>query len=242
MLKKSLTYIGILLLTSWGFSPTAFSQNARKAPNLPNYDYKKLHFGFILGINNADFATKAKTNLNPFDSIRVIETTPSLGFDVGLVADLRLGEYFNLRFVPEISLVDRTVNYRMQYLLSDETTTNKKLESVCVDLPLLVKMKSSRMHNCRVYVVNGGQLSIDLASQAKKKNKNPELVFLKLNRMDFQVQTGVGIDFYANLFKFSIEAKMSYGIANLLKDEGNVYTNSIDYLRGKIFHISILFE
>lgn len=242
MLKKSLTYIAIILLTSGGCLPTAFSQNARKAPNLPNYDYKKLHFGFILGINNADFATKAKTNLNPFDSIRVIETTPSLGFDVGLVADLRLGEYFNLRFVPEISLVDRTVNYRVQYLLSDETTTNKKLESVCVDLPLLVKMKSSRMHNCRVYVVNGGQLSIDLASQAKKKNKNSELVFLKLNRMDFQVQTGVGIDFYANLFKFSIEAKMSYGIANLLKDEGNVYTNSIDYLRGKIFHISILFE
>ena len=223
-------------------SPSAFSQSNRKAPNLPNYDYKRLHFGFILGINNANFATKANTNLNPFDSIRVIETTPSLGFDVGLVSDLRLGEYFNLRFVPEISLIDRTVNYRIQYLLSDETVTNKKLESVCVDLPLLLKLKSSRMHNCRVYVVNGGQLSIDLASQAKKQNKNPEMVFLKLNRMDFQVQTGVGMDFYANLFKFSIEAKMSYGIANLLKDEGNVYTNSIDYLKGKIFHISILFE
>ena len=218
------------------------AQNARKAPNLPNYDYKRLHFGFILGINNADFASKATTNLNPFDSLRVIETTPSLGFDVGLIADLRLGEYFNLRFVPEISLVDRTVNYKVQYLQSDLTVTNKKLESVCVDLPLLLKLKSSRMHNCRVYVINGGQLSIDLASQAKKRNKNPELVFLKLNRTDFQVQTGVGMDFYANMFKFSIEAKMSYGMANLLKDEGNVYTNSIDYLKGKIFHISILFE
>ena len=222
--------------------PELYAQNARKAPNLPYYDYKRLHFGFALGINNANFATKANTNLNPFDSIRVIETTPSLGFDVGLVADLRLGEYLNLRFIPEISLIDRTVNYRVQYLLSDETVTNKKLESVCVDLPLLLKLKSSRMHNCRVYVVNGCQLSLDMASQAKKKNTNQELVFLKLNSTDLQVQTGVGMDFYANFFKFSIEAKMSYGFANLLKNEDNVYTNSIDYLRGKIFHISILFE
>ncbi len=215
---------------------------ASKAPNLLNYDLKKLHFGFIIGINNADFASKAKTNLNPFDSIRIIETNGSAGFDVGIVADLRLGEYLNLRFVPEISLLDRKVAYNIQYLQSDLTVTEKKLESVCVDLPLLLKLKSSRMHNCRVYVIGGGQLSIDLASQAKKKNKNSELVFLKLNRSEFQAQAGVGMDFYANLFKFSIEAKMSYGLNDLLKHEDNVYTNSVEYLRGKIFHISILFE
>ena len=104
-------------------------------------------------------------------------------------------------------------------------------------------MKSSRMHNCRVYVVGGGQLSIDLASQAKKKNKkNPELVVLKLNRTEFQTQAGVGMDFYANMFKFSIEAKMSYGLQDMLKHEDNVYTNSAEYLKSKIFHISILFE
>lgn len=227
-------------------SGTSYAQDfssARRAPNLPSYDFKRLHFGFALGINYADFAHKSVSNLNPFDSIMVIESTPSAGFDVGIVTDLRLGNYFNLRFIPQISLIDRTVNYNVRIQGLDMTKTNKKIESVNLDLPLLLKLKSSRMHNCRVYVVGGGQLSIDLASQAKKKNKkNPELVVLKLERTEFQTQAGIGMDFYANLFKFSIEAKMSYGLNDMLKHEDNVYTNSTEFLKSKIFHLSILFE
>lgn len=234
-----------LLLVLAFACPTLTAQNysARRAPNLPNYDFKKLHFGFLLGVNNADFAHKSVANLNPFDSIMVIESSSSAGFDVGIITDLRMGNYFNLRFIPQISLIDRTVNYNVRIQGMDMTRTNKKIESVNLDLPLLVKLKSSRMHNCRVYVIGGGQLSIDLASQAKKKNKrNPENVVLKLNRNEFQTQAGVGMDFYANMFKFSIEAKMSYGLNDMLKHEDNVYTNSTEYLKSKIFHLSILFE
>jgi len=230
----------ILLICATGF---AQNYSARRAPNLPYYDNKRLHFGFVLGANHADFAHKSVSNLNPFDSIMVIESTPSSGFDVGIVTDLRLGNYFNLRFIPQISLIDRTVDYHVRLQNMDMGQTHKKIESVNLDLPLLLKLKSSRMHNCRVYVVGGGQLSIDLASQAKKKNKkNPEFVILKLNRTEFQTQAGVGMDFYANMFKFSIEAKMSYGLQDMLKHEDNVYTNSTEYLKSKIFHISILFE
>lgn len=236
-------FLFLLLLVSAFSSVFAQNYSARRAPNLPNYDFKKLHFGFLLGINNADFAHKSVANLNPFDSIMVIESSPSAGFDVGIVTDLRMGNYFNLRFVPQISLIDRTVNYNVRIQGMDMTRTNKKIESVNLDLPLLVKLKSSRMHNCRVYVVGGGQLSIDLASQAKKKNKrNLENVVLKLNRSEFQTQAGIGMDFYANLFKFSVEAKMSYGMNDMLKHEDNVYANSAEYLKSKIFHISILFE
>ncbi len=235
-----------LLLTSVFLTlSTAEAQDlsARKAPNLPSYDFKRLHFGFLLGINHADFAHKSVSNLNPFDSIMVIESSPSSGFDVGIITDLRLGNYFNLRFIPQISLIDRTVDYNVRIRGADMTQTHKKIESVNLDLPLLLKLKSSRMHNCRVYVIGGGQLSIDLASQANKKNKkNPEFVVLKLNRTEIQTQAGVGMDFYANLFKFSIEAKMSYGLNDMLKHEDNVYTSSVEYLKSKIFHLSILFE
>ena len=231
----------LLLLT--GAAQAQEYSSARRAPNLPAYDFKRLHFGFILGINHADFAHKSVSNLNPFDSIMVIGSTPSSGFDVGIVSDLRLGNYFNLRFIPQISLIDRTVDYHVRIKGLDMTETHKKIESVNLDLPLLLKMKSSRMHNCRVYVVGGGQLSIDLASQAKKYDKkNPENIVLKLNRVEFQTQAGVGLDLYANLFKCSIEAKMSYGMYDMLKHEDNVYTNSAEYLKSKIFHLSILFE
>jgi len=61
-------------------------------------------------------------------------------------------------------------------------------------------------------------------------------------RHDLQTQVGAGIDMYMNMFKFAIEFKMSYGMLNLLKNEDNLYTNSINHLNSKIFHLSFLFE
>ena len=196
----------------------------------------------MLGFNNADFAIKAKTNLNPFDSLMYIETTPMSGFNIGIISDLHLGEHFNLRFIPEISLIDRIVTYNIKYNNTTLYKVNKKIESVSLDMPLLLKFKSIRMQNMRFYVIGGVQYSIDLASQAKKNSLNTDIIKLKLLRSDVQAQAGAGIDMYMDMFKFSIEFKMSYGMLNLLKNEDNLYTNSIDHLKSKIFHLSFLFE
>ncbi|MDD3280217.1 MAG: porin family protein [Bacteroidales bacterium] len=214
----------------------------QKAPNLVYYDKKKFHFGFMLGYNMANFAIKPKTNLNEFDSLMIIETTPMSGFNIGIVSDLHLGKHFNLRFIPEISLLDRIVTYNIRYDNQNIYKVNKKIESVSLDFPLLLKFKSIRMQNVRFYVIGGAQYSLDLASQAKKQSQNSNITQLKLLRHDLQTQVGAGIDMYMNMFKFAIEFKMSYGMLNLLKNEDNLYTNSIDHLNSKIFHLSFLFE
>lgn len=214
----------------------------QKAPNLVYYDKKKFHFGFMLGYNMANFAIKPKTNLNEFDSLMIIETTPMSGFNIGIVSDLHLGKHFNLRFIPEISLLDRIVTYNIKYDNQNIYKVNKKIESVSLDFPLLLKFKSIRIQNVRFYVIGGAQYSLDLASQAKKQSQNSNVTQLKLLRHDLQTQVGVGVDMYMNLFKFAIEFKMSYGMLNLLKNEDNLYTNSIDHLNSKIFHLSFLFE
>lgn len=214
----------------------------QKAPNLVYYDKKKIHFGFMLGYNMANFAIKAKTNLNPFDSLMIIETTPMSGFNIGIVSDLQLGKHFNLRFIPEISLLDRIVTYNIRYDNQNIYKVNKKIESVSLDFPLLLKFKSIRMQNIRFYVIGGAQYSLDLASQAKKQSQNTNVFNLKLLRHDLQAQVGAGIDMYMNMFKFAIEFKMSYGMLNLLKNEDNLYTNSVGNLNSKIIHLSFLFE
>jgi hypothetical protein len=235
----------ILFLTILFTGPLAFLQaqhRPQKAPNLAHYDKKKFHFGFMLGYNHADFAIKPKTNLNDFDSLMIIETHPMSGFNIGIVSDLHMGEHFNLRFIPEISLLDRNVVYNMTYKNNSLYKVQKKIESVSLDFPVLLKFKSIRIQNMRFYVIGGLQYSIDLASQAKKQTQNKDIVKLKLLRTDLQSQVGAGIDMYMNMFKFSIEFKMSYGMLNLLKNDDNVYTNSIDHLKAKIFHLSFLFE
>ena len=96
------------------------------------------------------------------------------------------------------------------------------------------------MNNVRAYVVTGLQYSIDMASQAKKKAKNEDIIKLKPN--DLLYQFGVGFDFYLQYFKLSTELKMSYGIRDLLKRDNSVYTNAIERLNSKIFQLSFLFE
>jgi len=241
-LKKVIVFYSIIIIFGAHNSLLQAQRRPLKAPNLVNYDKKKFHFGFMIGFNNADFAIKPKTNLNPFDSLMVIETSPMSGFNIGIISDLHLGEHFNLRFIPEISLIDRTITYNIKYNNTSLYIVNKKVESVSLDFPLLIKFKSIRMQNMRFYVIGGVQYSLDLASQAKKNSLNPDIIKLKLLRSDVQAQVGAGIDMYMDMFKFAIEFKMSYGMLNLLKNDNNIYTNSIDHLNSKIFHLCFLFE
>ena len=213
----------------------------RNAPNLPHYDMQRFHFGINLGINYATFTIKPQSNLNPFDSLMVIQPGGMAGFDIGLISNMNIGTYFDLRFLPAISLIDRKLNYQIKYQGNTLNTLTQNIESVNLNFPLLLKLKSSRMGNVRFYVVSGGQYTVDLASRSKKRN-TANNTYIKLYASDFQAQVGTGLDFYLEFFKFSIEAKISFGTLNLIKKENNMMTNSIQYLHSKTFHISFLFE
>jgi len=221
----------------------AQSKGAFGVPNLLKYDKKPFHFGFMVGYNQFNFSIASKADLAEFDSLMVVNTKPLSGFNIGIVTNLRMGKYFDLRFIPGLAFGDRIVNYTIKYGTGKELVTTKNAESVYLDLPLMVKFKSSRMmNNVRAYVLAGGQFSLDLISAAKKQSSSPREVILKLYPNDFQGQVGVGFDFYCTYFKFSTELKMSFGFVDLLKEEDNLYASSVTSLKSKIFQISFLFE
>ena len=234
-IKETLTTILIV-----GIS--AILQAQMHPQNMPEYDLKKFHFGYVIGYNYANFAVQPQSNLNEYDSLMRIETAGLSGFDIGIVVNLRLAEYLDLRFIPNISLIDRKVDYKLQYG-ADNTVkwVSKSIESVELNLPLLLKLKSSRMGNFRFYAIGGLQYSFDMATRSKKRNPTNEVV-LKLKAHDIDVQAGVGVEFYLGSFKLGLEGKMSYGVVNILKPENNSITNSIQRLSTKTFHFSILFE
>ncbi|MBQ7550876.1 MAG: PorT family protein [Bacteroidales bacterium] len=238
MKKFKYLIISILLIS------TSFQMHAQNfgVPNLLKYDNKLFHFGFLLGYNQFDFEIRSKSDLSEYDSLMVVNTTALSGFNLGIVTNLRLGKYFDLRFIPGLSFGDRVVNYTILYPDASRLITKKNVESVYLDLPLLIKFKSSRMHNVRAYVIAGAQYSLDLISSVKKQNKNPREIFLKLNPHDVLAQVGVGIDFYCTYFKFSTEFKMSFGLMNLLVTEDNMYATSVHSLKSKMMQISFLFE
>ena len=79
--------------------------------NLPKYDYAEYHFGFTVGLNQMLFTIKPAGDINTrvFSSdqtpelnvdssmLLAVNSTPTLGFIIGINGDLRLGRYFNLR-------------------------------------------------------------------------------------------------------------------------------------------------
>src|SRR3989339_367961 len=62
-----------------------------------NWDKQQIFWGYFLGVNKKDYKISYKTN-NAF-----IVSTPSLGFEVGLIGDLRLHKNISLRLEPGLS-------------------------------------------------------------------------------------------------------------------------------------------
>jgi hypothetical protein len=238
-MKKQTIFITILLVTCM---LTSFAQRNLGMPNLQKYDKQRFHFGFMIGFNQFDFTMRSKANLAEYDSLMKVYTSPLSGFNLGIVTNMRLGEYFDLRFIPGLAFGDRQVRYSLQYYDGNEYVTIKNIESVYLDFPLLVKFKSSRMHNVRAYVIGGVQYSRDLISNARKQASNPRETYVKIFPNDFQAQVGVGFDFYLTYFKFSTEFKMSFGLNNILKMEPNMFATSVTSLKSRIIQISFLFE
>ena len=171
----------------------------------------------------------------------VLQSKPQKGFDIGIVANLRLADHFDFRFIPALSFGGREIDYTIKERDTNIVMYKKKIESTFIDLPLTLKYKSDRINNFRAYMVSGLKYSFDLASQFKKKTDSDEYI-VKLKNNDYMYLIGAGIDYYFPLFKFSLEYKIAFGIPDLLKREGNIFTDPITRLSSKISLISITFE
>ena len=236
---KPANYIFIFLICCITY--TSVNAQRVRIPNNRNYDLKPYHFGFLLGLNQMNFAIKNIENLRPLDTLYGIESTAKMGFNIGIVADLRINEFMNLRFIPSLSFGERSLNYFVKFNNLVVASVEKKVESTYIEFPLELKLRSQRMTNTRAYVLGGAKYCIDLASQAKKKSED-DVIIVKLQRSDVLLEVGVGFEFYLVYFKLGTEIKMSYGITDLLIRENNLYTDGIEKLNSKMFQFSLTFE
>lgn len=201
-LKKLL--VAIMLLCS-------IKGQSQHTLNLPAYTRGHIHFGFIIGINWADFVVDPAPNMSSVsgDSLKYIRSTPQIGFDLGIVTELKLSQYLKLRFVPSLGFSDRQIDY---YFIGkrDTFTATKDVQSVFLNFPLDIKLISKRLNNFEAYVIAGMKYSTDLASQ---NNVNQNLAgvraTVRLKRTDWSYEAGGGIEFYLPFFKFGLELKIS---------------------------------
>jgi len=254
---------------------TLFAQVFRfGVPNLEAYDKAPFHFGFSLGIDVVDINLKTRVNyeipnISEKNNVKEIYSKPSPAFNVGIVANMRMGNYFDLRFIPSFSIAhDINLYYRFEEEVPDPNskkgnwtkTILRKIECHYINFPLLVKFKSSRMHNVRIFALAGGQVSINMMSA--KNNKIPiadsdakvEIIPI-IKPYDVQVKGGFGFDFYTTYFKCTAEFNVSFGVINMLENEkgikdkvniNNYLTSPIvtglKSLKSKTFTVSFIIE
>lgn len=222
------------------FPALNYGQGRKKVFNLPSYDNRVIHFGFLIGINNSDFRIAVSRTPGLFDSIKGVESQKASGFNLGIISNLHLGNFMDLRFIPALAFSSRTLVYSIESS-KGSYTRSKDIESTFIELPLLFKFKSERHNNFRAYVIGGIKYSYDMASQKGVKDDQDNII-VKIRDGDYGFDIGVGFDFYAQYFKFSPEIRYTFGVRDVLIREGNPYTSTIDRLTSKIILISFNFE
>jgi len=229
----------ILILTCLPL--VVFSQK-QKPKNDPAYDKKPLHFGFTIGLNTMDF-TVYHSGKYQKDSLYADVSQLRPGFNIGIVSNLKLAEYFDLRFLPGISFGQRNLLYtdKDKNLIDDGI---QKIESSFLEFPLLVKYKSKRINNFSPFLIGGGNYRIDLA--ARKDYDEAKNRYVRLKRSDLYYEIGFGIDFYLKYFKFTTEAKLAVGMRDILVHEPAAgrpeFVKAVDILKSNLWIISFHFE
>ncbi len=233
----------IILLFSFVLFSNVYGQK-ETTKNLPKFDHRFMHFGFLLGLNSADFVLQRfPPNSLGSDSLFILEPKAATGFNLGIISSMHFGNYFSLRFTPNLAFSSRSLKYRFETFEGPKEFT-KDIESTLINFPLNIKYKSVRVNNFSAYIIFGAAYSLDLASNAGHENisTNPNDIIVAIKRDDIMGQIGFGTDFYLEYFKFGIELKMSYGIRDLLDNDGTPFSTPIDRLSSKMFLLSFTFE
>ena len=236
-MNSILKYIILLIIILTSLSTTA--QEIKRPQNLVRYDFKRIHFGFTLGINQLNFNIKKDASILENDTLASILPISQNGFNLGIVSNLRIGRYTDLRFIPTLVFGERHLNYSFNNN-GIYTQKIKKIESTMIDFPIHLKYKSARYNNFRAYVLLGVKYSLDIASKEAIDDEGQEIVKLKKN--DIMGEIGFGIDFYLEYFKFSPQIKLTHGIINLLAKDDTIYTSSINKLTTNGWMLSFTFE
>lgn len=235
-MKKALA---ILLFTTFFCSTMA--------QNLPNVEYKRFHFGFSLGLDILDFGIKNSMAQAPNGCVYQAEVSRlQPGFNVGLIGDVRLCNYLNLRLCPTFYIADRTLTF-----MNDKSSSLYKIDvrSTMITVPLLLKYSAVRIKNYGIYVIAGGGVLFDFSHE----QENP----LLLEYFDYFVEFGVGCTFYTKYFRLSPEFKFALGFNNILMSwekreeeinggyldpEWKPYNDALDKLTSRIFTFALNFE
>lgn len=227
--KKYLLFLILL------FSAVPLMAQRQGLKNIPYIDQRRLHYGFLLGIDMSD-VTFEHSGANGW-----IAECPSVNpsFCVGLMGDVALTENLNVRVAPMLTFKSRDVHWRND---STGLTRNQTLKSNYLTLPVSIKVATRRVNNYRPYMLLGGQIDFDVSRQEEAP--------ITFRRVDVGLHVALGCDCYLPYFKFCPELRFNLGLMDMIQHERKnlkdasllPYTQAIQRARNKSISLLFYFE
>jgi hypothetical protein len=221
--------IGILFFTpilSWG----QFNQM--------DHDKKHHYFGITGALNSSRLVIYKSADFIVNDTLKSVNTKNALGFNLGIMANLRLNKRFDLRIIPAMSFGEKNLIFKVHdFKASRDTLSKFNIQNIYIDLPIQIKLKSDRVKDFRMYMIGGGKYAYDLASLSKAR-KAEKLV--KLFPNDFALELGAGFEFYFPMFILAPEIKITRGLNNLLvPDSKLIFSRGMEKLKTRAITFSL---
>ncbi|MBT0607281.1 type IX secretion/gliding motility protein PorT/SprT [Aequorivita echinoideorum] len=236
-MKKLFFVLAILFIAESAVAQGFF--NKERIANLENFDKRFLTWGYFLGFNNYDFKIDYIEHFA--DDNTEIAVNRSAGFNVGLIGDMRLNRYMNLRLEPGLYFTQRDLIFPG---FEEQRDFLREVKSTYIHVPLLLKVSTKRLNNFKPFIVGGISTSLNLSSNQDNPEDNEQGRFRTTKSTNYY-EVGFGIDFYLYYFKFTPSIRGVFALNDELvrdDDPNSPWTGNIDKMASRGIFINFTFQ
>jgi len=234
---KKILFVIALIVGVQSAQAQLFSKE--RLANLENFDKRFLTWGYFLGFNSYDFKFNYNEQYTDADTDIIVEN--DLGFNVGLIGDMRINQYVNLRLEPGLYFTQRNLRFPG---FEEPRDYLREVKSTYIHIPLLVKVSTKRLNNIKPFIVGGVSTSFNLSSNQDNPQDNTEGQF-RTTKSTYYYEVGFGIDFYLHYFKFSPSIRGVFALSDELvadEDPNSPWTSNIDKMSSRGVFINFTFQ
>jgi len=236
---KNIIAILITVLCIQSTSAQLFS--SEKIKNNENIDKAKLSYGYFLGLNSYDF------NFDYVRDRKDIQVEKSTGFSVGLIGNVRINDYIDIRLEPGLFITTRNLIYDESYFDGVEYRDSdliREVKSTYIHVPLLLKFSTKRINNFKPFIIGGISTALNLSSNEENPDDNSAGEFRsKKNQLYYEL--GFGVDFYLFFFKFTPSVRGIFSMTNEIVpdiDPNSPWTGNIESMQTRGLFINFTFQ
>jgi len=204
-------------------------------------DKNLLRWGYYLGLSSYDF------NFDYNEDLKDISVQRNAGFNVGLIGNLRINDFIDLRLEPGLFITTRNLFYSTEYFQGIDYGNNdleREVKSTYIHIPLLVKFSTKRINNFKPFIIGGISTAMNLSSNEKNPDDNSNGQF-RTTKSSLFYEIGFGIDFYLYNFKFTPSIRGLFGIKDELvrdNDPNSPWTSNINSMKTRGVLINFTFQ